>query len=103
MDSIRIGVVGVGHMGSYHVAALAELMDANLVAVADVDEDRAREVADKYGAEAFSDSTELLGRVDAVSIAVPTIHHYRVSRFFLDNGVHVLVEKPVCNDSGQAR
>ncbi|MEE9276172.1 MAG: Gfo/Idh/MocA family oxidoreductase [bacterium] len=103
MDSIRIGVVGVGHMGSYHVAALAELMDANLVAVADVDEGRAREVADKYGAEVFSDPAELIGRVDAVSIAVPTVQHYRVSRHFLENGVHILVEKPICSDSGRAR
>ncbi len=103
MDSMRVGVVGVGHMGSYHVAALAELVDVNLAAVADIDRPRAEEVADKYGAEAFTDPADLIGRVEAVIVAVPTVHHHFVSRMFLENGVHVLVEKPICATVAEGR
>ena len=103
MDTIRIGVVGVGHMGSYHVAALSEILDANLVALADIDRNRVHELAGKYGAEEFADPSDLIGRVDAVTIAVPTAHHHSVSRIFLENGIHVLVEKPICNDLLKAR
>ena len=103
LDSLRVGVVGVGHMGSYHVAALSELLDANLVAVCDLLPSRAREFADRYGAEAFSDPADLIGRVDAVTIAVPTMQHFAVSRLFLENGIHVLVEKPICTTLEDAR
>ena len=103
MDLLRIGVAGVGHMGSYHVAALSEIADANLVALADPDESRVRGLADKYGAESFSRFEDLIGKVDAVIVAVPTALHYRVSKKFLENGIHVLVEKPICNDVEEAR
>lgn len=95
-DHSRVGVVGAGHMGGYHVAVFSEMPEANLVAVCDLDADRARELADRYGAEAFSDPADLIGRVDAVAIAVPTLRHFDVARAFLESGVHALVEKPVC-------
>jgi predicted dehydrogenase len=103
MDPLRVGVAGVGHMGSYHVAALSEILDVNLAALADLDRARASELADKYGAESFSKPEELVGKVDAVIVAVPTAQHHAVSRMFLENGVHVLVEKPICSDMDQAR
>lgn len=95
-DHLRVGVVGAGHMGGYHVAVLSEMPEANLAAVCDLDADRARELADRYGAEALSDPADLIGRVDAVTIAVPTLLHFDVARAFLESGVHALVEKPVC-------
>lgn len=95
-DVLRVGVVGAGHMGGYHVAVLSEIPEANLTAVCDLDSHRARELADRYGAEAFSDPADLIGRVDAVTIAVPTLRHFEVSRAFLESGVHALVEKPIC-------
>lgn len=103
MDTLRVGVVGVGHMGSYHVAAISELMDVRLAAVADLDADRARQVADPYGAEACFEPADLIGRVDAVVVAVPTAMHHPVSRMFLDNGIHVLVEKPICPTMEEGR
>ncbi len=102
MEPLRVGVVGVGHMGGYHVAALAEMVDANLVAVCDLDDERARELGGRYGAEAFSDPADLIGRVDAVTVAVPTLQHFAVSRMFLESGVHVLVEKPICSTMEEA-
>jgi predicted dehydrogenase len=74
-----------------------------LAAVVDRDEEKARRSADKYGAPALTDHTELLGRVDAVSVAVPTASHYDVARDFLQAGADVLVEKPVTPDEASAR
>ena len=103
MDALRVGVVGAGHMGSYHVAALAELVDVRLTAVADLNRRRAEEVAGRYGAAALSDAAHLVGRVDAAIVAVPTMQHFGVSRFLLENGIHVLVEKPICPVLDDAR
>ena len=74
-----------------------------MAAVCDLIPARAQELADRYGAEAYSDPVELLGRVDAVTIAVPTVQHFEVSRLFLENGIHVLVEKPICTSMEDAR
>ena len=103
MDALRVGVVGAGHMGSYHVAALAELMDVRLTAVADLNRRRAEEVAGRYGAAACSDAAKLVGEVDAAIVAVPTMQHHAVARFLLENGIHVLVEKPICPVLDDAR
>ncbi len=103
VDSLRVGVVGVGHMGNYHVVALSEILDADLAAVCDMDSRRSRKLADRYGAEAFVDPADLIGRVDAVTVAVPTPQHFAVSRVFLEHGVHVLVEKPICTTMEEAR
>ncbi|MFQ5895266.1 MAG: Gfo/Idh/MocA family oxidoreductase [Nitrospinota bacterium] len=102
-EPIRAGVVGVGHMGRYHVAAYAELFDVELAGVADIRRDLAREMADRYGTRAFTDYRDLLGRVDVVSVAVPTSRHVPIAREFLEAGVHVLVEKPICQDLEEAR
>lgn len=92
---VRIGVVGVGHLGRHHARLLAAASGARLVGVADVSQERAAAAVAANGGEAFSDYRALIGKVDAVSIAVPTVDHLRVARDFLDAGVHVLVEKPM--------
>ena len=100
---VRIGVVGVGHLGKHHARLLREL-DCELVAVADPTE-AAREHAQKtWGVRAYADHRELLGQVDAVSVVVPTKLHREVASVFLENGVDVLVEKPIARTSadGQA-
>ena len=93
-DALRLGVVGAGHFGRYHAQKIAALDGARLVAVADVDADRAAAVADPLGADAVSDHRALIGHIDAVSVAVPAAAHYAVVKDFLDAGIHVLVEKP---------
>ena len=95
MDTIRIAVVGVGYLGRFHAEKFSALPDCELVAVVDSDVTRAREVGAGLGIEGLGDYRELLGRVDAVSVVVPTSLHHEVARFFLQNGVHVLVEKPI--------
>ena len=100
--TIRVGVVGVGHMGRYHAGVYHELPETELVAVADVDDVRSRAIAEQYDTRALRDYREMLGQVDAVSIAVPTAQHYAVARDFLEAGTDVLVEKPIASSIEQA-
>ena len=102
MSKIRSAVVGVGYLGKFHADKYAVLPDAELVAVCDASEATAREIAAKHGVEALTDPTQLYGKVDAVSIVVPTQLHYEVAKGFLENGIHVLLEKPITATVEQA-
>ena len=92
---LRVAVVGVGHLGKHHARLLSGIDGAKLVAVVDTDAERAAAAAAATGARALSDFRELLGDVDAVSIAVPTELHRDVALPFLERGTAVLVEKPI--------
>jgi predicted dehydrogenase len=94
-SAIRVGVIGVGYLGRHHARLYTELPGATLVGVADVDENRARDVAAATRARAFTDYREMLPQVDAVSVVVPTIQHHRVAMDCLDAGLDVLLEKPM--------
>lgn len=95
MNKLRTAVVGVGYLGSLHAQKHAALEGVELVGVADADPGRAAEVGSAVGAPAYADYRELLGKVDLVSVAVPTERHHAVARDFLEAGAHVLVEKPI--------
>lgn len=95
MKQIRVGVVGVGYLGAYHAEKYAQMPDVKLVGVSDIDAARAAEIAGKFHTASFADHRALLGKVDAVSIAVSTSQHYAVARDFLKNGIDVLIEKPM--------
>jgi len=94
-NSLRVGVIGVGHLGRHHARILSTLPGVELVAVVDTNRSRAEEVAAANNTQPLFDSRELLGRVDAVTVAVPTDQHCAVARPFLERGVHALVEKPM--------
>jgi predicted dehydrogenase len=102
MDTIRVGVVGVGYLGSFHAEKYARMNHVDLVGVVDADPARAKVVAGKFNTQHFSDHRQLLGQVDAVSIAVPTPQHFVVSRDFLENDVDVLIEKPMTTRLAEA-
>src|SRR5438093_1477016 len=91
----RVAVVGVGSLGRHHARIYRELDGADLVAVCDCEAERARAIADEYGCEAVTDSRDLVGSVDAVSVVVPTVEHARVGCELLEAGVAALVEKPI--------
>jgi predicted dehydrogenase len=91
----RVGVVGVGHLGQHHARLLASMPDVTLAGVVDTKPGRADEIGAKYGAPAFDDMASLFDRVDAVSIAVPTVSHVEVALPFIERGIAVLVEKPL--------
>ncbi len=100
---LRVGVVGVGHLGRHHARLLGAMPGVQLVGVADLMEERARaSVSSVPGAEALTDYRALLGRVEAVSIAVPTVAHLAVARPFLERGIAVLVEKPMAASVAEA-
>ncbi len=92
---MRVGVVGVGYLGRIHAQIYSEMPDVELSGVADIDIDAARETARQCRCKAYTDAQDLLGQVDAVSIAVPTISHLEVAQPFLEAGVHILMEKPL--------
>lgn len=102
MKTIRVGVVGVGYLGAFHVQKYAGMSGVRLVGVADINAERAREIGRRYGVTAFTDYRDLFGKVDAVSIVVPTSLHHDVARDFLAHGIDVLVEKPMTTTVAEA-
>jgi len=102
-NAIAAGVVGVGYLGKFHAEKYAASAKAHLVGVVDIDETRANEIAGTVGVPAFMDYRALFGRVQCVSIAVPTRFHYQVARDFIEAGIDVLVEKPLTADIAEAR
>ena len=103
MNKIRVGVIGVGYLGRFHALIYSRMPDVELVGVVDSDRGRAREVAAEAGCADHTDSLELLDRVDAVSIVVPTTAHLNVVRPFLEKGVATLMEKPIAASQAEGR
>jgi len=95
MNKIRTAVVGVGYLGQYHAEKYSNLPQSELIAVCDLDPDRCDKVAKQYNTRALLNYRDLVGQVDAVSIAVPTCQHFEVALFFIQNNIHVLIEKPI--------
>ena len=102
-NAIAAGVVGVGYLGKFHAEKYAASAKAHLVGVVDIDQTRANEIAGTVGVPAFTDYRALFGRVQCVSVAVPTRFHYQVARDFIEAGIDVLVEKPLTADIAEAR
>ena len=104
MDQVRVGVVGVGHLGVHHARVYTEILGAHLVGVVDVDEGRVHDVAENLGVPAYTDLDVFLedARPDALSIVVPTSKHLEVSRKAMEKGVHLLIEKPVTASTEEA-
>jgi predicted dehydrogenase len=101
-EVIAVGVVGVGHLGRHHARLYAASPDARLVGVVDRESARAREIADEFDCEVFDAAEELIGRVQAASVAVPTESHCEVAEELLRGGVDVLIEKPVARTLEEA-
>lgn len=102
---LRTAVIGVGHLGSQHArihAALAAEGLADFKSVCDIDADLAQKIATESGTASTSDWRDLIGEVDAVSLAVPTESHCAIACALLENGIHVLVEKPISRSLDEA-
>ncbi|HTP83470.1 MAG TPA: Gfo/Idh/MocA family oxidoreductase [Alphaproteobacteria bacterium] len=99
---IRTAVIGLGHFGRFHADKYARLARSQLVGVVDADPARAAEVGRKLKCEPFTDYRALFGKVDAVSVVVPTQMHHEVALACLNAGIHVLVEKPITETLEQA-
>ncbi len=99
----RVAVIGVGYLGKIHAKIYAGMENVELVAVLDTDPKAAKRVASEYGCQGLTRTVDLAGKVDAVSIVVPTSLHLEVSRKFLGNGVHTMLEKPVAPSVQESR
>ena len=102
VQKIKFGIIGVGHMGSYHLNVVAAMPTHELVGIFDARADYAKEKAEQFDTKAFATYEELIGECEAVTIAVPTHLHYDIAKHALLKGVHVLVEKPITFEVAQA-
>jgi len=94
---IRVAVIGVGHVGQHHARIYRELPGAELVGVVDIDRAKLQELSESLGVAACEDYRDMFGRVDAVSVAVPTVLHAPIARDCLERDLDVLVEKPLAD------
>ena len=101
-DQIRVAIVGAGYFGRFHADHYSRNPRAKLIAVVDTSAERARAVAAEFGAEPLSDYREIIGKVDAVSVAVPTPLHYDIAHALAGAGMHILVEKPITDSVSSA-
>jgi predicted dehydrogenase len=100
--TLRIGVIGVGYLGKHHARILSAMSGVELVGIVDKNLGRVTEIASEYGTRPSMDARELMGKVDAVTIAVPTALHHEMALSFLSAGIPVLVEKPMARDLDEA-
>jgi predicted dehydrogenase len=92
---VRTAVVGAGKMGAIHAKVYDQLEQSDFIAVVDIDPDKAGPLAEQYNCSALSDYNDILGKVDAVTIATPTITHLNLAKLFIENNISVLIEKPL--------
>ena len=102
MKNIKVGVIGVGYLGRFHAQKYSAMDGVDLVGVADTDLPQAQKIADECSTSSFSDYTELLDKVDAVSIVVPTINHHEIAVACIQKKIDVLVEKPMTSTLEEA-
>jgi predicted dehydrogenase len=95
MKKVKVGVVGIGHLGNYHLQKYKLLPDVEIVGVVDALHERSQKAAVLYGCKAFTDHRDLIGKIDAVSITVPTQFHHSIAKDFLAAGIDALLEKPM--------
>lgn len=102
MKKIRVGVVGVGHLGKYHVEKYARMPEVVLAGCADIDPEAREAISRKYHIPVYEDYRRLIPEVDAVSVVVPTTLHALVAKDFLNQNIDCLIEKPISQSLSEA-
>lgn len=102
MERVRIGVVGVGHLGSLHAKMLSEIFTVDFVGVYDIDSRKAQKAAKEFNTTAFRTIDELVVNADALTVATPTTTHFNVARTALTEGKHLFIEKPITETIAEA-
>ena len=100
---VRTAVVGAGKMGAIHAKVYDQLPQSNFVAVVDIDSNKAERLAQQYNCSAFTDCADILDKVDAVTIATPTVTHLKLAKIFIKNKIAVLIEKPLAANVKEGR
>ena len=103
MHRLKVAVVGVGHLGKEHARVYAEMPGVELFSVVDIQRKQAEKVAQQYNTGYFLNYKDIIDKIQAVSIAVPTKSHYAIAKDFLQHGVHVMIEKPMTGTVLEAR
>jgi predicted dehydrogenase len=99
---VRCGVVGTGYLGRHHARIYHELNDVDLVGIVELDDVQAEAVCRDYGCKRFANAADMAAECDAVSVVVPTDKHCEVAVPLLEKGVHLLIEKPLCQSITEA-
>jgi predicted dehydrogenase len=102
MSRVKVGVIGVGHLGEHHTRIYSGLPQAELIGIYDSDLEKAKSKAEKYKTTHFMELDQFLQKVEAVSLVVPTSSHYKVAKKVLERGIHILIEKPITETVEQA-
>lgn len=102
MKSLRVGVVGVGHIGKNHARLYAESDTADFTAIYDTDAANAAQIAQQYKVRAAASLEEFAELIDAASVATPTVSHFAIARPLLEKGKHLLIEKPIAENTAEA-
>ncbi len=100
---IRVGIVGVGYLGKYHLEKYLGIQGVDVVGICDTNQETGKRIAEENGIPYTVDYRQFIGTVDAVSVVVPTVHHHRVAIDFLNAGVDVFVEKPITTSLVEAQ
>jgi predicted dehydrogenase len=102
MEKIKAGVIGVGHLGRHHARVYSQIPEAQLVGIHDTDSEKAQRIAKEFDTRYFENLSDLVERIDAVSLVVPTTFHYSLACDILGCGKNLLVEKPITETVKQA-
>ena len=103
MSKLKIAVIGIGYLGEFHAQKYKANKHVDLIGIVDINAPRGVEIAKKIGVNFYSDYTSIIDNVDAVSIVVPTNLHYKIAKYFIENGKHVLIEKPFASNTLEAK
>lgn len=102
MDKVKVGIIGVGYLGTQHARILSYLEEAELIGVADIDFKKAVEIGNRHGVKYYQDYEKMLDEIDAGIVATPTSDHYSIAMKLLEEGKSVLIEKPITQTVEQA-
>ena len=103
MSKFKVAVIGVGYLGEFHAQKYHTNNKVKLIGIVDTNNNRCRKIGNALGVNSYLDYKKIVSLVDAVSIVVPTNLHYKVAKFFIENGKHVLIEKPFVDNVNQAK
>src|SRR3989338_81208 len=104
MKKLNLAIVGIGHLGSRHLKVCCEGLSSkiNVVGICDLDKKRTLKFCEHYKVPYIKDYKELVGKIDAVNVCVPTTNHFEVAKFFLENKIHTFIEKPITSTLKEA-
>jgi predicted dehydrogenase len=102
-NRLRTAVIGAGKMGAIHAKVYNQLPECDLVAVVDIDETKARRLAEMYQCQATTNCEDIMDKIDAVTIATPTVTHLKLAKIFIKNKIAVLIEKPLATNAKEGR